>query len=98
MRISDWSSDVCSSDLNMIRNSYFVKQWKRKCLERDNFICQKCGDIENLKVHHIIYFSKIMENISSYEEDEQNNLMRLEERREGKDCVSKCRSRWSHDL
>lgn len=70
----NWQGGV-SELSNLIRNSHFVKQWKRKCLERDNFTCQKCGDIENLKVHHIIYFSKIMENISSFEEAEQDSLM-----------------------
>lgn len=28
---------------------------KRKVLERDNHVCQKCGEIENLAVHHIDY-------------------------------------------
>src|SRR3546814_5456589 len=32
MRISDWSSDVCSSDLGM--SSMFIPEWKKACTRR----------------------------------------------------------------
>lgn len=31
-------------------------KWKKDVLKRDNYTCQKCGDIECLEVHHIIPF------------------------------------------
>src|SRR3546814_6685882 len=62
MRISDWSSDVCSSDL-ILR-----------------------GD-KTAIIH-----------AASKAEQAFNYMIRSEERRVGKECVSTCRSRWSKYL
>src|SRR3546814_2117748 len=66
MRISDWSSDVCSSDLRYFSGSreLLAKDWASRPFHR-----------------------KIAENLA--------RLIRSEERRVGKECVSTCRSRWS---
>lgn len=32
--------------------------WKRKVLERDNYICQKCNKKEHLAAHHIENYSE----------------------------------------
>ena len=39
-----------------IRNSYEYKDWRFKCMERDDFTCRNCGDSRggNLEVNHII--------------------------------------------
>src|SRR3546814_4448060 len=79
MRISDWSSDVCSSDLRFVeplaggapvRSTNMGSQVRifhhlRQC-------CAKTGFVRP---------------------DER--AVRSEERRVGKECVSTCRSRWS---
>src|SRR3546814_2754739 len=69
MRISDWSSDVCSSDLFM----RFVRNAGNRVL----FGQAKFGDVEQA--------------------EPVQRILRSEERRVGKECVSTCRSRWSPD-
>src|SRR3546814_12835745 len=79
MRISDWSSDVCSSDLTGQRTS-------RRYSSR--FQSAKPGDSQ-VSIHALStqaafspwYFFR--------------RSSRSEERRVGKECVSTCRSRWS---
>src|SRR3546814_2154462 len=73
MRISDWSSDVCSSDLR-----------RRKSRSRNLGIGQ--GPIARGSV------SEQLEGVPLIRPEE---IMRSEERRVGKECVSTCRSRWS---
>src|SRR3546814_20757555 len=100
LRISDWSSDVCSSDLVCACNPY------ARCLARtigasrlrridirpsrqraryglDRFQARtKTGD------RFLVAFQLTIGKIGDLK-------IRSEERRVGKECVSKCRSRWS---
>src|SRR3546814_1982907 len=74
MRISDWSSDVCSSDLGSAFERVSAFQFgftdgAGSCATMDPAeIKQRRGDLP---------------------------VLRSEERRVGKECVSTCRSRWS---
>src|SRR3546814_4536630 len=89
MRISDWSSDVCSSDLGdppfeeqatwVSRNMQFRNLWNR--------LHDKPGErwVDDPAVSALT-FSAHLHNV--------DNLPRSEERRVGKECVSTCRSRW----
>src|SRR3546814_16609806 len=105
MRISDWSSDVCSSDLpkRPFTRNRFHYNWHWNW-DFGN------GDIGNQGVHEIDIARwglgvTLPVKISAtgghfmFEDDQQtpNDLMRSEERRVGKACVSTCRSRWSPD-
>ena len=36
-----------------IKSSKEYKEFRKKVLERDNYRCVKCGETENLQVHHI---------------------------------------------
>src|SRR3546814_3219353 len=88
MRISDWSSDVCSSDL--IGGPVMDQQVQLVTTgDVGNFIVTECapqtpgpGEIrlrhEGIGVNFIDIYHR-----------------RSEERRVGKECVSTCRSRWS---
>src|SRR3546814_4116296 len=85
MRISDWSSDVCSSDLTQItrlpRRTVGAHHTYRPIAVGDVFdrvaprlfddLDRSAGDVDQIDAH------------------------RSEERRVGKECVSTCRSRWS---
>src|SRR3546814_2724766 len=85
MRISDWSSDVCSSDLSELETEKSkVESDREKMLEE---IRQSEDD---LKRHQ----SNVETIVKTYRE-EVSRHMRSEERRVGKECVSTCRSRWS---
>src|SRR3546814_19122825 len=96
MRISDWSSDVCSSDLyfghfkcNLRRIADYpnLSNWLRE-------LYQWPGIAETVDFTHIQrhYYA-------SHKTINPNGIVRSEERRVGKECGSTCRSRWSpyHD-
>src|SRR3546814_4643652 len=89
MRISDWSSDVCSSDLDRI-DSLLIRLRGARPPE-----AQSTGLGEPVT-------SDVMENnvrrlADSLERSHSllDEIERSEERRVGKECVSTCRSRWS---
>src|SRR3546814_11378780 len=84
MRISDWSSDVCSSDLNRIttkaastpKGSVRIATSAERTCQRNR--PQTIATTMNSSISLWVRF-------------------RSEERRVGKECVSTCRSRWSPD-
>src|SRR3546814_4685299 len=92
MRISDWSSDVCSSDLVGHAQPVGVRrveeQVERRLSQDDVRIDDVEGDVAlpgTLLPDRVRQFRRIVERVSE----------RSEERRVGKECVSTCRSRWS---
>src|SRR3546814_9531662 len=85
MRISDWSSDVCSSDLEQGRR---IKSGNRP----------DCLEFPATKQHQAITPPAFKVSIRSQSipiSMSTNSVCRSEERRVGKACVSTCRSRWS---
>src|SRR3546814_3681289 len=82
MRISDWSSDVCSSDLT--RRTPFEGKGKPEPLRHNlaGFWSRR------ITVEHRFVYSVTDEALLIA-------ACRSEERRVGKECVSTCRSRWS---
>src|SRR3546814_13957317 len=94
MRISDWSSDVCSSDLIGDRrhgNEKFDPPLSGK--EEISGEEEGRGEI----VARIFQKGRIDQRQD--QDQHQSDLVseRSEERRVGKECVSTCRSRWSPD-
>src|SRR3546814_14996790 len=79
MRISDWSSDVCSSDL--ARGSAGVQY--RNSLD---YLIGQTSEVTTLAREGV--------SAQAYDRLLQGKA-RSEERRVGKECVSTCRSRWS---
>src|SRR3546814_12846211 len=102
MRISDWSSDVCSSDLVLegIIGS-----------RRDGARCQRCFDLDIGGELHLWCTRQCIAVVCERRPGEGRVARELaieigeggddaepgrsEERRVGKACVSTCRSRWS---
>src|SRR3546814_1922005 len=81
MRISDWSSDVCSSDL----------------LYHQSFSLSGSLDLSQIlgsPSEHLAERRRIFCTLQQFK-DESHLGGRSEERRVGKECVSTCRSRWS---
>src|SRR3546814_7553437 len=80
MRISDWSSDVCSSDLQPTRVMLQAVDEIMRILARVAMIKGEC--LEAREADDICVSDTWV-------------ARRSEERRVGKECVSTCRSRWS---
>src|SRR3546814_7725296 len=80
MRISDWSSDVCSSDLVVAcqeTTAWTAESWNTQATREEVIDAYKDW---HPRLHKL--FMKA-------------DHVRSEERRVGKECVSTCRSRWS---
>src|SRR3546814_15407070 len=92
MRISDWSSDVCSSDLwPTTRTLLFCILVRAGLLAMSGVAPNAAPDIRHSAVARAaaVCVILIMQCLLLVE------LLRSEERRVGKECVSTCRSRWS---
>src|SRR3546814_3542835 len=86
MRISDWSSDVCSSDLFWGGHQ---RRLSNSCTERS---LKQAGALA------LERNGRVFRSLPLDPDCLQTNLApvtRSEERRVGKECVSTCRSRWS---
>src|SRR3546814_19590065 len=103
MRSSDWSSDVCSSDLKVFEDAMvqrFLPLMAENSSERF-----KIGTVTPHSEKEVLIDSRIDRNgVEPYrvawrvrEADGAFKILdiRSEERRVGKECVSTCRSRWS---
>src|SRR3546814_14779071 len=94
MRISDWSSDVCSSDL---LGSHQISPWievSPATTAQEWKVFPSDDDLRRLRrgeLHGGVV--KIREEVLCVESRDGSG--RSEERRVGKECVSTCRSRWS---
>src|SRR3546814_13334459 len=102
MRISDWSSDVCSSDLRIKRINELLKLvglYERK----DDIVKKYSGgmrrrlEIARGLIHKpkVIFLDEPTLGLDPNSRKSMWDYIRSEERRVGKECVSTCRSRWS---
>src|SRR3546814_12140284 len=107
MRISDWSSDVCSSDLIPLNFPSLAAVLPQ--IRAGNLRALGISSAERSSAAPDI--PAIGETVEGYEASSWygmvtqadtpqaviDKLHRSEERRVGKECVSTCRSRWSPD-
>src|SRR3546814_5307555 len=98
MRISDWSSDVCSSDLRAF--SLPIGSPRQHDVTAAG---EKAGQaVERLAAHDhrraagdALEMPKVGGEVPGELAVLADHAIRSEERRVGKECVSTCRSRWS---
>src|SRR3546814_1798331 len=84
MRISDWSSDVCSSDLPLSFD-YGLNQMLSMFRAGGTVV-----------LHDFLLAKSALKAMENHEINVLGGVPpRSEERRVGKECVSTCRSRWS---
>src|SRR3546814_1996264 len=92
MRISDWSSDVCSSDLTKIdtTTATFVSDISSNAVATITPVVVVALTFSFIAYGLAVIAGKVDTPFTDY-------IMRSrsEERRVGKECVSTCRSRWS---
>src|SRR3546814_10296681 len=95
MRISDWSSDVCSSDLILSVES--EDTFTRPIYAGNAIATVKTTDAKKVITVRTTAFAKAAAEGGSaaIEAVSGTGDARSEERRVGKECVSTCRSRWS---
>src|SRR3546814_12910588 len=106
MRISDWSSDVCSSDLS--------SPWYLPHADATHVVCAtdcgRCASLIACRHEQASYRSffidrQLAQRVLGLGREEvggtslrhpgsQRHIRRSEERRVGKECVSTCRNRW----
>src|SRR3546814_21094524 len=104
MRISDWSSDVCSSDLYSKKTELVAREdqrpelvGRRRLIDakiNDRLRAKRCNHLIDLDVKIISAEAEAREE-PRREHNAERNALRSEERRVGKECVRTCNSRWS---
>src|SRR3546814_5484073 len=96
MRISDWSSDVCSSDLAYLGcrppHGYHIQRTDGSPAE-----LRQLGHRHRAATQRNIVARAHVYRIDTHlvRSRDRGDHRRSEERRVGKECVSTCRSRWS---
>src|SRR3546814_20202217 len=99
MRISDWSSDVCSSDLFAILFMLISLMLLLAAIWFGLLIANRLvtpiGEV--VSVAERIRAGDLTARVTEQGDDDEIATLgrRSEERRVGKECVSTCRSRWS---
>src|SRR3546814_18946434 len=105
MRISDWSSDVCSSDLKQPVQEIEQLSAARKAAAAKEVRLTSNGAwswymdprvLESSRATYLGYVAR-SGSVMLTSVRHSDSLMRSEERRVGQECVSTCRSRWSPD-
>src|SRR3546814_14071039 len=103
MRISDWSSDVCSSDLitnfgdALVVDDAHSQWWSGAEIRRADVVALPG---EERMAKPTSFGSNFTNKENRHAQDSSGDRRhrcrpRSEERRVGKECVSTCRSRWS---
>src|SRR3546814_12191577 len=104
MRISDWSSDVCSSDLlHEVLDELAAMALDPSPLVRDLVLAHvrdvRAPILPVLPLRLVLLDAQLVvpHGPARGQADAQERLddLRSEERRGGKECVSACRTRWS---
>src|SRR3546814_15637402 len=104
MRISDWSSDVCSSDLQYVKHyQYLIRKVTVTVYEGRVLLTGVVGtEFSRDEATRLAWAAsdRINEVINELQVDANDSLLdsasdRSEERSVGKECVSTCRSRLS---
>src|SRR3546814_17011818 len=84
MRISDWSSDVCSSDL--VQHGKMMVELRLPGIDKGSAITAMLG-VPPSAGHRPVFLGDDL--------TDEPGLARSEERRVGKEGVSTCKSQWS---
>src|SRR3546814_7894400 len=89
MRISDWSSDVCSSDLILFRRASMPGNNRAPVWTRQRVPYRSTPEERRAGALRLSLSA-----LWPCRQPDADAVYRSEERRVGKECVSTCRSRW----
>src|SRR3546814_17976632 len=101
MRISDWSSDVCSSDLLRLSSRLWGERpspWNDDKPRHGKVLLADIAVVKTMlaAMKRSLIVKVELDRRESFQR-EKDLEYRSEERRVGKECVSTCRYRWSPD-
>src|SRR3546814_2653292 len=94
MRISDWSSDVCSSDLGRAPQPRRLPPQQEGRRQDRGGLTRPAPAIGTIVVPGLVRRRAEGELYKRVPRGPHPGVDRSEERRGGEECVSKCRSRW----
>src|SRR3546814_15269453 len=102
MRISDWSSDVCSSDLLDLQSPLYVWACHQAGIPVHgfiwNYVLAKAPSVPKMayvgKKNQALSKAACSTDYLTFVRTVKEYQKRSEERRVGKECVSTCSSRW----
>src|SRR3546814_20140532 len=105
MRISDWSSDVCSSDLALLRVSGRAARADAVHFQRLRLRLEAQRLRARFKLRDHVEVLEFGRTVAAIADQERHRVLRRArvvegdegrsgERRAGEECVSTCRSRW----
>src|SRR3546814_8605723 len=96
MRISDWSSDVCSSDLpeDQAVSEATMADQERIDFSRVSVLIVEPNRMMGQMVRDVLMMLEAQYIDRARDLASAVNILRSEERRVGKECVRTCRSRW----
>src|SRR3546814_11528109 len=96
MRISDWSSDVCSSDLDLVPRGRMAEHRQAEGRLGDEDVARDDFERRAGRVGAALVVAGDDDPFATiFHRDLRAAEDGSEERRVGKECVSTCRSRWS---
>src|SRR3546814_18929592 len=104
MRISDWSSDVCSSDLTWVSENVGDEARFMHQGMTSSDVLDTCLAVQLARASDILLadLDRLLDALKRRALEHKltptigrSHGIRSEERRVGKECVSTCRSRWS---
>src|SRR3546814_14437929 len=103
MRISDWSSDVCSSDLGQDHDN--TLRFLKRLMQFTGPLTAKGVEDTTFYIYNpLISHDEVGDSpaplgmtVQRFHEKMSARQVRSEERRVGKECVITCRYRWSPD-
>src|SRR3546814_13581570 len=105
--MSDWSSDVCSSDLVILNGgekAELVLENKARILRERDIMTEEQANSPAKRIYFVVQMRYMFPDNERYYQQKFNelvrdfvNAVRSEERRVGKECVSACSTRWSAD-
>src|SRR3546814_17350888 len=98
MRISDWSSDVCSSDLHALTREFRPLRSTRRVHIIDAFLVTRSIGETQGGVPVAIAIDTHEQTPDTPDRHREAEGRRSEARRVGKECVSTCIFRWAPDL